>query len=94
MALEIRWTPQAIESLDKIAKYLSENWSSVVCQKFMAKTKAQIKLLSIFPRLGKVQNADKDIRALLLVKQVSLFYRIENNTIILIDFFDNRRKPI
>lgn len=94
MALTIRWTPEAIKSLGQIAEYLTENWNARVCKNFMTKTRTKIKLLSIFHRLGKVQNPEKNIRALLIVKQVSLFYRIENDSIILIDFFDNRSKPI
>lgn len=68
MALEICWTPQAIKSLGNIAEYLNDNCSERVSQKFMAKTKTQIKLLSVFPRLGKIQDAQKGIRALLLIK--------------------------
>ena len=40
MALAIRWTPQAINSLNNIASYLSKEWSKSVSQKIIAKTKA------------------------------------------------------
>ena len=34
-----------------------------------------------------------EIRGFVIVKQITLFYQVRNNTIILLNFYDNRQKP-
>ena len=50
-------------------------------------------ILSEFPEIGSIQWPDKNIRGFSLTKQVSIFYKIEGDQIILLDFFDNRSDP-
>ncbi|GAA5026996.1 hypothetical protein GCM10011506_13180 [Marivirga lumbricoides] len=50
-------------------------------------------MLSEFPEIETVENVEKDIRGFTLLKQVNIFYRIKGDTVILLDFFDNRKRP-
>ena len=52
-----------------------------------------LEILSEFPEIGSLQYPEKGIRGFALTKQVSIFYRIDNNEIVLLDFFDNRSNP-
>jgi len=52
-----------------------------------------LEILSEFPEIGSMQYPVKKIRGFSLTKQVSIFYKIDGNQIILLDLFDNRSDP-
>lgn len=93
MALEIRWTTRADIKLDQIIIYLQTEWGERVVKAFMRKLYDFLGILSEFPEIGSIQWPDKNIRGFSLTKQVSIFYKIEGDQIILLDFFDNRSDP-
>jgi plasmid stabilization system protein ParE len=93
MALEIRWTTRADIKLDQIIIYLQTEWGESVVKAFMRKLYDFLGILSEFPEIGSIQWPDKNIRGFSLTKQFSIFYKIEGDQIILLDFFDNRSDP-
>jgi plasmid stabilization system protein ParE len=93
MALEIRWTTRADIKLDQIIIYLQTEWGESVVNAFMRKLYDFLGILSEFPEIGSIQWPDKNIRGFSLTKQVSIFYNIEGDQIILLDLFDNRLDP-
>ena len=93
MALEIRWTTRADIKLNHIIKYLETEWGESVVKVFMRKLYDFLEILSEFPEIGSMQYPQKDIRGFLLTKQISIFYKIEEDQIILLDLFDNRSDP-
>jgi hypothetical protein len=50
-------------------------------------------LLTEFPEVGTLENNDLNIRGFVIVKQLTIFYQIHDNEIILLNFYDNRQKP-
>ena len=52
-----------------------------------------LEILSEFPEIGAMQYPEKQIRGFALTKQVSIFYRIDDTQIVLLDIFDNRSDP-
>jgi hypothetical protein len=50
-------------------------------------------LLTEFPEVGTLENNDLNIRGFVIVKQLTIFYQIRDNEIILLNFYDNRQKP-
>ena len=93
MALNIRWTTRADIKLDQLIIYLESEWGDSVVKAFMRKLYDFLEILSEFPEIGSLQYPEKGIRGFALTKQVSIFYRIDNNEIVLLDFFDNRSNP-
>ena len=93
MALKICWTTRADIKLDQLIIYLESEWGDSVVQAFMRKLYDFLEILSEFPEIGSLQYPEKGIRGFALTKQVSIFYRIDNNEIVLLDFFDNRSNP-
>lgn len=51
------------------------------------------KLLIDNPKMGKEVIEEKQIRRVLILFNFSMFYRIDNNTIQIVSFFDNRQDP-
>ncbi len=93
MALEIVWSRRADEKFDLILEYLSEEWGTKVTKAFVKKVYDFLDILSEFPEIGTLENKEKAIRGFVIIKQVSVFYNIRNNRIIILNFFDNRQSP-
>jgi len=93
MALTIRWSTRADIKLDQLIIYLETEWGENVVKAFMRKLYDFLEILSEFPEIGAMQYPEKQIRGFALTKQVSIFYRIDDNQIVLLDIFDNRSDP-
>lgn len=87
---KIIWSPQAENSYLNILEFLIENWSVKVALNFEEKVEEYFKLLSKHPKLCIASKSKKNIRKCIVTHQTSFAYRIVNNTIELITFFDNR----
>ncbi len=93
MEYEIVWTENAFEDLREIIFYLEDNWSSKVSYEFLEKCFLSIELISKFPSIGIQSEKDKNVRKFLITKQNALYYGLEKNTILLLNFFDTRQDP-
>ena len=93
MALTIRWSTRADIKLDHLIIYLETEWGENVVKAFMRKLYDFLEILSEFPEIGSMQYPEKQIRGFALTKQVSIFYRIDDTQIVLLDIFDNRSDP-
>lgn len=94
MALDVKWTKRADKKFDKIIEYLISEWNENVAKNFILKVYNFLDILSQFPEIGSLENKERAIRGFVIAKQVTIFYRIKGNTIIILNFFDNRRNPI
>ena len=90
MALKIYWSKKADKKFDNILNYLVENWGEKVTSNFVKKVFDFLDILIQFPEIGTVELEEKNIRGFIIVKQITIFYTIRNDKIILLDFFDNR----
>ena len=93
MALNIFWTKHAEKSFEQILDYLEKEWGEKVSKAFAKKVYGFLEILSEFPEIGSIENKEKGIRGFAIIKQVNLFYRVSNNKIYLLKFFDNRQNP-
>lgn len=93
MALEIYWTKKADKSFSGIVDYLESKWGEKSVIIFIRKTYLMLDLLSEFPEIGTIEFKSLNIRGLLLVRQIRLFYQIRDKKIILLNFYDNRQNP-
>lgn len=93
MALEIKWSKKAERSFDKILEYLTKEWGEKVSKAFVRKAYKLFDILSEFPEIGTTENKEKNIRGIVIVKQIIIFYTIRENKIILLDFFDCHKNP-
>jgi len=93
MALKIVWSKKASLKFDLIISFLIDEWGEKSAKQFIGRVFDFLEILSEFPEIGSVENKEKKIRGFTIVKQVKLYYRIKNDNIILILFFDNRQNP-
>jgi plasmid stabilization system protein ParE len=91
MALEIKWSKRADQKFDKIIDYLSTEWGNHTTKTFVQKVYDFLDLLLFYPEIGSIENEERGIRGFSVSKQINIFYRLKNNTIIILDLFDNRQ---
>jgi addiction module RelE/StbE family toxin len=93
MAYKIEWTENAKQDLKKVIEYLVEEWSVDVAEKFVDKLDSMLELLADSPFIGTASNKKKGVRQILITRHNRLFYRLIDDKIILLDFFDTRQDP-
>ncbi len=91
MALEIYWTRQADRKFDKIIEYLLNKWNQRVTVSFVKKVYDTLDTLAEFPDMGTLEHKETEIRGFTIVKQINVFYKISDNKLIILNFFDNRQ---
>jgi plasmid stabilization system protein ParE len=93
MALEIFWSKRADNKFDKILEYINSEWGERVTSAFVKKVYDFLDILVEFPEIGTLENTKRNIRGFVIVKQITIFYKLSGDNIILLNFFDNRQNP-
>ena len=91
--MKIRWTKRALKNLESTLSYLESEWGLASAQKFSYKILTFLSALQNNAEIGKIVVKDKKIRGLVLTKHNTIFYRIKNTEIIILQVFDNRMNP-
>jgi hypothetical protein len=91
--MEIVWTKLAIITYKEILENLKVRWTKKELRALKELTNDA--LIKIKNKQIVFSNANKDleVRKIVLPKNVSLFYKVDNNTIYLITFFNNKMNP-
>ena len=93
MAYKIRWTDNAIEDYEKVIEYLLADWTLSIAIEFENIVSKKLTTLSQKPFIGLPSEKAPDIRSILFTKHKRVYYRIEVDTIELLNIFDTRQHP-
>ena len=93
MSYKVFWTPEAEEKFNENISYLESEWTESVIDNFINKTEDALKIICSNPRAFPAINKKKGVHKCLLVKQVSLYYRIVEQRVELITFWNNYQDP-
>ncbi len=93
MGPEIIWTKKAIHTFGQRITYLEDNWTEKEIFNFTARVNEYLTTLKSQPLMFRKSTRLKHTHVGVIIKQVSLIYRIKpkSNIIELIAFIDNRR---
>lgn len=89
---KIVWTKRTDTKFTQILEYLNEVWGQKVTEAFIQWMYDFLDILVDFPEIAVIQNNTRNIRGFTLTKHTTVFYRIDNQNIILLNFFDNRQR--
>lgn len=89
--MQVLVTPRAEKNFDTIINYLKIKWGEQSVKKFIAQTDSTLRLLKNFPTIGTKET--ENIRGLQMSKQTKILYRLTNENIIILAFFDVRQSP-
>jgi len=88
----IVWSPNAKITYFKVIEYLYEKWTIREVDIFVNRVDEILGYISsnqlLYP-----YSKESGTHKCVVVKQVSLFYKIKNNTVELVIFWDNRQDP-
>jgi plasmid stabilization system protein ParE len=90
---KIIWTEEALSNLKSVIFYLEKHWSEREIKKFSLLLDRYLDLIKSNPFLFVEYSSDKKIRKSVLTKQISIFYRVVDNDIQIVTFFDTRQSP-
>lgn len=93
MALTVYWSKRADYKFDKIISHINKEWGETVTRAFVKKVYDFLDILVEFPEIGSMEHPEREIRGFVIVKQLTLFYKIKQDKIILLNFYDNRQNP-
>ena len=91
--LKIRWTEEATKNLEGIIVYLETNWTTKELIKFFQKFEKQLIILSNFPEAYSISQKKRRIHRCVLTKNLSIYYKVTNDSIFLLSLFDTRQDP-
>ncbi|MBS1527568.1 MAG: hypothetical protein JST19_18110 [Bacteroidetes bacterium] len=92
MIYTISWSPEARITYYRLLDYLDERWTFREIENLIDRTDEALSHISRNPLLYPYSQESNAHRCV-LVKQVSLFYRIKSNNVELLTFWDNRQDP-
>lgn len=86
------WTPIAIESLREVINFLSITWNDEIIDRFFLLIDEKIDLIQRNPEIGlKLENSQ--FRKIIIHKNTTLFYEIDQPIIKILLIWDNRQNP-
>jgi plasmid stabilization system protein ParE len=91
--VKIRWTPRAISEFQKAVDYLEIEWGDTVRKAYIARIEFVIELIKKFPTLYPTTSSRPGVRRCVITKHNSLYYRIADDYIEILTFYDNRSNP-
>jgi hypothetical protein len=92
MSSNVIWSPVAKITYYQILEYLEQNWTIKEIENFINRVEYVVQHIRKSP-LQYPASKEKNIHRCVVVKQVSLFFRIRGNDIELLVFWDNRQDP-
>ena len=93
MNYKVLWTKNAYSDFAGIVFFIKDTFGKKSAEDFVNHLDSVIKIISSFPQIGRIIHTEKQIRALLISKQVKLIYRLKSGTIIILNLFDTRQNP-
>ena len=95
--MRVRWNDQSKKRLRQTANYIGKEFGQKAKEDFIAEVKHTNTLLSLNPRLGPVERFLEDMaskyRSVVVCKHNKIVYRIVDDHIEVIAFWDTRREP-
>lgn len=91
--MKITLTKRAERNFISIKEYIRQDFGKIVAEVFEQKISDLLHLLKTFPEMGSIEIKSKQIRAFQLTKLTTVFYRLKDQNIIILTFFDVRQNP-
>lgn len=96
--MRLIWSEDAIESVDKTADYIEDNFGTARCLKFYEEVQAKADRLILHQNLGHIEpyleGGKYEYRSLTINKLSKLIYRIDGETIRILYLWNTRRNPM
>jgi len=94
MIYTIIWTPRAQLTFNANIEYLNNEWDQAVMNDFLDRVREIISTIQSTPLLFPIYKSQKSVRRCVVTEQITLYYRVVNeSTIDLITFWNVYKNP-
>jgi plasmid stabilization system protein ParE len=92
MAVRVRWTKRAQNSFEKTIRYVEAEWRENSAMRVARRIRNVLQVLSEYSKAVKIEIEEKQIRAMVISRHNSVYYRIRNDQVIILKIIDNRQR--
>ena len=89
---KVFWTDHALTELKETYKYLEKEFTPHELKKLSVEIDFTINLISRNPELFPISDF-KEVRRVVIKKYNTLYYRLKDNQIEILSFYNNRKRP-
>ncbi|MCF2520646.1 MULTISPECIES: type II toxin-antitoxin system RelE/ParE family toxin [Dyadobacter] len=93
MALEIVWTPRALDNFHGVIAYLEENWHEAVIRDFVKRTEHVLHMIADHPGMFRQISENSPMREAVITKHNLLIYKVTDSKVFVLAVFDTRQHP-
>ena len=93
MAYKIILKKRFTKKIINLLAYLELNWGNDIARNYILKLDLRLHTLTLQPYIGSVSKKIKDVRGILITKHNRIYYRIQKDTIEIINLYDTRIGP-
>ncbi len=90
---KIQWSNRASRDLDGILEYLKTEWGEFTVKEFSRKLDKRLVLIALRPTLYPKAHHSRPTRKSVLIKRITIYYRIIGQRVFVVTLFDNRQNP-
>lgn len=94
MVYKIIASPLATETYQQNIEFLENRWSKKEVISFINKVADVVAILKLNPHTFQKWTKDNSIHRIQIVKQITLYYQINNDKVELLLFFNNYQDPV
>ncbi|MBS1524973.1 MAG: hypothetical protein JST19_04955 [Bacteroidetes bacterium] len=94
MSFKVKFTPKAGETYDALVAQVRQRWGDKFVVRLESKIARAIHLISTSPYSYPVAEESLEIRRCVLHKNCSMLYKVYDEVILIICFWDNRQEPL
>ena len=92
MSYNVIWSNSSKNEFAELLEYVESNFDTDAALKLLEKTERVVIQISLYPEMFPSSEL-KAIRKATITKQTSLIYKIEDNRVLILHFWDNRQNP-
>lgn len=93
MAYKIIYKKRFSNKLIRLLQYLEDQWGQKTAFEFLNHVDERIETLRAQPFIGKPSEKKPNVRTILITKYNRLYYKLNDDTIIILNMFDTRKNP-
>ncbi len=90
--MKIIWSEDAVADYHQNIEYLIDHWSASVATEFIEDVEGVVELIQLHPELFPLTSY-RQVRKVVIRKQVTLFFEVLDSTLYLIRFWNNYQNP-
>jgi plasmid stabilization system protein ParE len=85
------WSQKSRDNFLDIIGYIQDKWGRKKATDFIDKTDVVLEKITVYPLMYPKSKKKKNLRQAVVTKQTSLTYKVSDESVELIEFYDNRR---